>query len=802
MGQLLLAQSGLTGVVKNSKGEVLPSAVVQLKGEDIATLSNANGVYEIENVTNGQHVVVVSFLGYETATQMVSLANERLNLAIVLKEKDNLQAEVTVVGLRASHKDPIAFTNVLAEQLKPMNGVQDVPYLLSLTPSVVTTSDAGNGIGYTSIKVRGTDANRINVTVDGIPMNDAESHGVWWVNMPDFASSTSSFQIQRGVGTSTQGAGAFGASINMQSSVLSKDAYSLVSGSYGSFNTSKLTAKVGTGLLNNHFMFDARLSKISSDGYIDRATANLRSFYLSGAYFAEKTTVKIDVFSGSEKTYQAWWGVPTVKLNNDADGMKRYFEHGLYSYTQYQQMLSSNSRTYNYYTYDNQTDNYAQDHYHVTLTQVLADKLTLKLAGHYTFGRGYYENYLDSANLSKYGLPAAVVGADTINQMNSVNQKWLNNDFYGGVFSLNFSSDKLALTFGGGGNQYDGRHFGKVVWAGFPSPVIKDYEWYRSTGKKLDMNYYVRANYSVTEDFNIFADLQYRHIEHKIKGIDDKARDITQSHIYNFCNPKVGLNFIVNEKLRSFTSFSVANREPNRSNFVDANLAVGVPKAERLYDTEFGFEFKDGSFTTGVTGYFMNYKDQLVMTGAINDVGSAIMTNVDKSYRAGIELQAGYTTKLIDLMANATFSKNKIKAFDELIDNWDTWGQDVVKRTNVDIAFSPNIIASGIVTIKPLSNLKVNLISQYVHRQFLDNTQSYDRYIAPYFVENISINYHLAPKFGKGIDASFFVSNLLNRKYVSNGWVYSYMLGGTRYGQDGLFPQAGTNCMVTLTFNF
>ena len=801
-GSMGWAQSVISGRVKTASGATLPLATVRVVEQNLVVSTNNEGAFTVPQVKNGEVTVQVSFLGYKTASEKVTLVNETKVMEVLLTEDENVQEEVIITGSRASAKDPIAYTNVKSEDLKMLSPVQDVPFMLLMTPSVVTTSDAGNGVGYTSIKVRGTDANRINVTVDGIPMNDAESHGVWWVNLPDIASSTSSFQVQRGVGTSSQGAGAFGASINMQSSALNKEAYSTISGSYGSFNTSKLTAKVGTGLIKDHFTFDARLSKIGSDGYIDRATSSLKSFYLSGGYYADKTTIKVDVFSGVEKTYQAWWGVPTVRLENDEAGMKRYYEHGLYSYTQYQEMVNSDSRTYNYYTYDNQTDNYAQDHYHITLNQILTDNITLKVGGHYTYGRGYYENFLDSTKLSKYGLPDVVIGSETITKMSSVNQKWLNNDFYGGVFSLNFNNDDLALTLGGGLNQYDGRHYGKIIWAGYPSPVAKDYEWYRSTGTKVDGNIYARVNYAVSDKVNVFADLQYRHIKHDIAGIDDKGRDITQSHKYDFFNPKVGVSANLTEAVRAFASFSVANREPNRSNFVDANPAYGAPNSERLYDWEVGAEYCSGALTAGITGYYMNYKDQLVMTGAINDVGSAIMTNVDESYRAGIELQAGYTTKYIDLMANATFSKNKIKAFDEFVDNWDTWAQDTIAHKDVDIAFSPNMLASGIITVKPLKDLKVNFISQYVHRQFLDNTQSYDRYIAPYFVENISVNYHFEPSFCKGVDVGLFVNNVFNRMYISNGWVYSYMYGGERFAQDGLSPQAGTNAMASVTFNF
>lgn len=802
LGQMAWAQSSLSGVIKNSNGQVLPNAVVQLLGSKTAVGAGLDGFFSLDNLTNGQYDVQVSYVGYESSVTKVTLQNERKTLHIVLNEKENLQDEVVVIGTRATVKDPIAFTTVKSTDLKMLSPTNDIPYLLAMTPSVVTSSDAGNGVGYTSIKVRGTDANRINVTVDGIPMNDAESHGVWWVNMPDIASSTSSFQVQRGVGTSSQGAGAFGASINMQTESLNKDAYSTVTGSYGSFKTSKLTAKVGTGLLEDHFTFDARLSKVGSDGYIDRATSNLKSFYLSGGYYANNTTVKVDVFSGAEKTYQAWWGVPTVRLENDEAGMKRYYEHGLYSHTQYKQMVNSDSRTYNYYTYDNQTDNYAQDHYHITLNQILTDNITLKAGGHYTYGRGYYENYLDSAKLSKYGLSDAIIGTDTISQMNSVNQKWLNNDFYGAVFSLNYNSEELAVTFGGGVNQYDGRHYGKIIWAGYPSPVAKDYEWYRSTGNKLDGNIYVRANYAVSDVVNVFADLQYRHIEHDIDGVDDKGRDITQLHEYDFFNPKVGVSINATDNIRTFASFSVANREPNRSNFVDAIPAYGTPRSERLYDWEVGADYHNKALSAGVNGYFMNYNDQLVLTGAINDVGTALMMNVDKSYRLGVEVQAAYTTKFIDVMATATLSKNKIKDFDEFIENWDAGKVDTISHTNVDIAFSPNFLASGVITIKPMKDLKVNFISQYVHRQFLDNTQSYDRYIAPYFIENVSVNYHFEPSFCKGIDVGVFVNNVLDREYITNGWVYSYKYENKRNSMDGLFTQAGANIIGTLTFSF
>jgi iron complex outermembrane receptor protein len=798
---LAFGQYSLRGVVTGDD-QALPGASVVLKGTFNGLSAKSDGSFEFSNLKKGDYTLKVSFIGYQEKLVDVKLTSD-LSVKVNLIPENILTDEVLISATRAKSKTPMTYSNVSKDVIKSENMGQDIPYLLQLTPSFVSTSDAGAGVGYTNFHIRGTDLNRINVCIDGIPISEAETHGTWFVDMPDMASSLENIQVQRGVGTSANGAASFGGTIDLQTNSLHKDSYAEYRGSGGSFNTFKNTVSVGTGLLNDRFTFDARLSKVSSDGYIDRAWSDLKSFFVSGGYYSKNTVIKLNIFSGWEETYQAWNGVPSVRLNDDLEGMQRYADHWLYTEEETEEMINSDSRTYNLYTYENQIDHYQQDYYHLHLSHQFNDNLHLNFGLHYRHGAGYYENYKSDEDFADYQLAYPTIGDETITTTDLVNRKWLDNDFYGFVFALNYKNEKSDFTFGGGWNEYDGDHFGKVIWAQYLGDVDTDNEWYRGTGDKKDFNVYGKYNYEMFDGFNVFADLQYRQIDYKITGIDDDLRDISQEHDFNFFNPKLGFYYQPTKNQKVYLSFAVANREPSRDNYVDADPEGEQPVHETLYDWEAGYAFHSSRFSAEANLYVMDYKNQLVLTGEINDVGSSIMVNVDKSYRAGLELQAGWQiVSSLRWNANATISSNKIKDFTEYVDDWDNGGQQSENLGTTDLAFSPDFTGNSQFVFTPVKNLNVSFVSQYVGKQYIDNSSSNDRVIDPYFVNNLKVDYKVKAKFADEMVLHLMVNNLFNEEYESNAWVYSYIYGGERYKMDGYFPQAGTNFMFGLDIKF
>ncbi|MEZ7929495.1 MAG: TonB-dependent receptor plug domain-containing protein [Flavobacteriales bacterium] len=703
-----------------------------------------------------------------------------------------LMKEVNVNALRAGEKTPVAFTNISEAEIEKGNLGQDLPYLISLTPSVVTTSDAGAGVGYSGFRIRGSDPTRINVTVNGIPLNDSESQGVWWVNMPDFSSSIENIQIQRGVGTSTNGGSAFGASVNLKTDGLNKEAYAITNNSVGSFSTLKNNVEFGTGLLNGKFAFDGRLSKISSDGYIDRATSDLKSLYLQGTYFGKKSVLKGIVFSGHELTYQAWNGVPLNYLDSN--------------------------RTYNSYTYENEVDNYRQTHYQLHYSQQLSDVTNFNIAGHYTHGEGYYEQEKLNQSLNAYGLQDIVIGNDTITATNLVRRKWLNNDFGGFTYSLNHKMGDLDLTFGGANSTYSGQHYGNVIWAQYASDASFNHQYYWNKAEKLDNNFYAKADYKYSDATQLYIDLQGRRIDYIFEGLDADGNSAEQEVNLEFFNPKFGLHHTLNKSQVIYASFGVANKEPNRSDYTESS-ADSRPTHETLYDTEIGYKKVGDKMTFGANFYFMNYENQLVMTGKMNDVGARTHVNVTESFRKGIEIEGTYklTTKLT-WAANMTLSENKIVTpFIEDVDNWDTWGVDQVTHENTDLAFSPNIIWTSQFNYQFDKNTSIDFISKYVGEQFIDNTSSEDRMLSDYLVNHLRLTYDWKSKIFKTAKVSLQVNNLFNNEYVNNAWVYRFISDNwdpresdhyvnadseRGYNMAGYFPQATRNYLLGLTLGF
>ena len=779
-------QIKLNGII-NGNGEPLAEASVIIENSYYGVSTSGDGSFEFKNLKKGDYKITVSFIGFVSNTIDVSLESDK-KIEINLEPSNVMTDEILISATRAKDKTPMAYNNISGDEIAKRNMGQDIPYLLQLTPSFVATSDAGAGVGYSSFRIRGTDMNRINVSVNGIPMNDAESHGTWFVDLPDLASSLDNVQVQRGVGTSTNGAAAFGATINLQTNTLNKNAYGEYKTAFGTFNTFKNTVSAGTGLLNGKFAVDARLSKVTSDGYVDRASSDLKSFFVSAGYYTENTILKVNIFSGFEETYQSWNGISSDLLETN----RTYNSAGEYT--------DENGVTQ---FYKNQVDHYQQDHYQLHLSQKLSESWNLNVSAHYTYGRGYYENYKEDEDLADYQLPNIQVGDEIIETTDLVNRKWLDNDFYGVTYSLNYNNKKSDFILGGGFSVYDGDHFGNVIWAQYYGSSNPNHEWYNNNGLKKDYNFYAKYNYQITEKLNLFADLQFRNINYSIKGIDDDLRDLGQSHDFNFFNPKFGIFYEPASNQKLYLSFAVANREPNRTAFVDKNPNGKTPQYETLHDWELGYKYSASAFSFAANYYFMNYKNQLVITGEINDVGAPIMVNVDKSFRTGIELQAGVKiTKNFNWNGNTTLSINRINNFTEYVDNWDTWGQEVYELGTTDLAFSPNITANSEFVYTPAKGFSLAFVSSYVGKQYIDNTSNNDRALDAYFINNLKADYKFTTNLFEEITLHFMANNLFNHTYESNAWVYSYIYGGERYKMDGLFPQAGAHFMFGVDFKF
>ena len=687
-----------------------------------------------------------------------------------------LLTPVEVKAIRAGEKAPFTKSNLSKKEIQKNNLGQDIPFILNQTPSVIVNSDAGNGVGYTGLRIRGIDATRINVTFNGIPYNDAESQGSYFVDLPDFASSVNSIQIQRGVGTSSNGTGAFGATVSLSTNETNLKSYAELNNSYGSFNTWKNTVKAGTGLIDNHFTIDARLSQITSDGYIDRASSHLQAFYLSGAYINDKSSLRLNVFSGKEKTYQAWNGVSEYLLKTErtsnSSGTEKPGE-----------------------PYDNETDNYWQTHYQLFFNHTINDNWNFNTAVFLTRGKGYYENYKGGEKFGDYGLPDLVVNGSTIEETDLVRQKWLDNYFYGQILSAQYKKDKHDLTIGGGWTVYDGQHYGDVIWSQFG--FDKDYRYYDLDALKSDINAYAKWQYQFSAYWNLFADMQYKHVQHKMNGFSNNPA-LYINRKFDFLNPKAGVMYNKNG-WQSYFSYALANKEPNRDDF-EAGL-TNQPQKETLHDFEAGIEKRTARFHAGATVYYMRYKDQLVLTGMINDVGAYTRVNVPNSYRTGIELQGGYVfADWLNAVANLTLSRNKIKAFTEYLDdydaNWEWIGQHTVTHQKTDIAFSPSVIGGATINILPVKNLEISLLSKYAGDQYLDNTQNDARKLTAFYTQDARAILTLKNKIFNEWNIIGQVNNVFNQKYEPNGYTYSYVLDGAITADNYYFPIAGTNFMI------
>jgi iron complex outermembrane receptor protein len=808
---MLAQEFTLSGNVRGSKDQkAIAGVTVRLSDAGKTTITDEFGRFEFKNLSAGHYTVTFKSIGFEEKTEAVEV-NSNQEISISLLDRYILTDEVVVLATRADDKTPTTFTNVDKKTIRSQNFGQDLPFLLNWTPSVVTTSDAGTGVGYTGLRIRGSDATRVNVTINGIPYNDSESLGTFWVDIPDIASSSQSIQIQRGVGTSTNGAGAFGATINLQTNTRNDQPYAEVISSAGSFRTFRNTLSFGTGLINDRWVIDGRISNIVSDGYIDRASSDLRSYYFSTGFYQGNTMLKAIAFGGKERTYQSWYGVPQSRLNGDSIAMEATVGNELWNATQRRNLFDSNSRTFNPYTYKDQVDDYGQNHYQLHFSQKLDDAITFNTSLHYTKGKGYYEEYRYDDKIANYGLNDLIVDDDgspsdndTIRSTDIIRRRWLDNDFYGATLAVTYETDKLNSVLGGAWNRYEGEHYGKILWSAMTIAPI-NYRYYYNLGDKRDYNIYWKNTYQFTPKIGGYVDLQYRGIQYTASGIENKQNGLNFNMRYDFFNPKAGVVFSPSASQQVYASLSVANREPVRDDFVDS--PGNSPKPERLLNLEAGYRYTASNFFIHANYYLMDYKDQLVLTGALNDVGASIRTNVDESYRMGLELEGSIRfSQYFSWNANLTLSRNKIAEFTEVLYDYgvafDEYNEVRNTYSDTDISFSPSIVAGSGFTYRPINGLEATLLTKYVGKQYLDNTQNAARGIDAYFVNDVRVQYAVTTKFIRQVSLSFLINNILDEVYESNGYTWGYLGGGDSYRENYYYPQAGRNFMAMLTLSF
>lgn len=757
-------------VIEKGNGNPIAGAIVSFGNRQLTT--DEKGQFYLQAPKPGSFTI--SSLGFENASYSIPIRLDSLHV-FTLKAFPLFLEPLEVKAIRATDRSPFTKTNLNKTEITKTNLGTDIPFLLNQTPAVVVNADAGNGVGYTGIRIRGTDATRINVTLNGIPYNDAESMGTFFVNLPDFSSSVNSIQIQRGAGTSSNGASSFGATINMSTNEFNSKAYTEINNSVGSFNTVKHTIKAGTGLIANHFTLDARISRITSDGFIDRASSDLRSFYISGAYLNKKSSIKFNVFSGKEKTYQAWYGVAENLLKTDRTNNPAGTER-----------VGS--------PYENQTDNYTQTHYQLFYNTALNDYWSFNTAFFLTKGKGYYEEYKADQRFSRYGLPNIVVGGNTITRTNLVRQRWLDNDFYGQILSLQYKKKKQELTLGGGWSTYEGAHFGTIPFIEMGT-IPAGFKYYDLPATKNDANIYAKWQGNIISHFSLFADMQLRTVKHRMNGFSDNPT-LNISRSFTFFNPKMGIAFN-QHNWQGYLSYAIARKEPNRDDF-QASL-LNQPTHETLHDWELGIEKKTNAYSFGITAYYMKYNNQLVLTGAINDVGAYTRTNIPNSYRAGIEMQAAAVVKnWFNFSGNLSLSRNKIKEFTEYIDDYDNGGQVIKLHNNKDIAFSPSMVAALTLNFIPIQNLELSLLNKWVSKQYLDNTQNEQRKLNGFYTQDFRAIYLIKHKLLKDAQLIFQLNNIYDKKYEPNGYTFSYLAGGSIATENFYYPMAGRNFMMAL----
>ena len=782
-----IAQNNFVGRVTDSSGEPIVGANILIEESNLITYTDEKGKFYLNsNSTNIE--IQVSHVGY--LTKEIKFSNPSQEINIVLDDGIILKDEIKVISTRAKDNSPFAFTNISKSFIEKNNSGKDIPFLINSTPSTYSTSDAGNGIGYTGVRIRGSDATRINVTINGIPYNDSESHGVFWVNVSDLASSANSIQVQRGVGSSTNGGGAFGGTVSIKTGKASEDFKLKYSSSAGSYKSFKNTLELNSGLMKNKINMNLRLSKINSDGYVDRATSDLKSYYASASYYSDKTSIDLINFSGKERTYQSWWGTPEGRINNDIEEMNNVIANNGYSDEQADNLLNS-GRTFNYYTYDNQTDNYQQDHYQMHFNHDISNTANLHLALHYTYGRGYYEEFREDDNLSNY--------YDFLENksLDLVRRRWLSNHFYGLTYSFSKKFDKSEINIGGALNEYDADHFGEIIQ---PQLMVSE-PYYFSKSFKKDGNIFIKYNLNISESAELFTDMQLRGYSHKMKGNDnDKSIiDVNKNNI--FFNPKIGLTKSLNDKVSLYGSVAIANREPIRSDYIDSKIE---PKHESLVNIELGksFNYNIGSFNTNL--YLMEYNNQLITTGEVNDVGAYIRENVKKSRRFGVEFTNVLNTKDFYVNSSLSLSRNLVYNFNETLYDYgaDFSQYNIIENKYVitDLAFSPGVLLNNHFEWKANKFLSFILNSKYVGKQYLDNTSNEKRVLKDFLINDFKIQTNLTNNVFNNLFFKIEINNIFNVKYSSNGYTFGYY-GGMDYEvrENYFYPQATRNIMFSVS---
>lgn len=775
------------------------------KGDkDISATTDATGSLAFD--LNRVHLfdLIVTREGYKHVVMAIKSVPKSID--IYMKPLIYDGEEVTVTATRSGTISTATFTQVSKKELAARNFGQDLPILLQNTPSTVTTSDAGAGIGYTGIRIRGIDPTRINVTVNGVPLNDAESQGVFWVNMPDFASGVENIQVQRGVGTSTNGAAAFGASINVKTDKFSEAPFAKMSYSFGSFNTNRQSLKLGTGRMKNDWYAEGRISWIHSDGYIDRAASDLQAWYFSTGHKTKKSLFQVNVFSGSEKTYQAWNGVPMVKFNGDSLGVDSLINFLWYDSTKATQLRNGDPSKYNYYTYKNETDNYKQSHFQVVYNRSIRKNRNFNMVLHGTLGKGYYENFETKTNLADYMDTPVVFYNQNHYQANLIRQRWLDNNFAGVVFSYNSNGVRTDQTVGGAVNIYNGNHFGKVIWHEFMDMEKGAFNYYDNSSKKNDANVYWKVQHRFTKELSAFTDVQVRQVGYSWFGpsMSGFIQGTPHQHstTYLFFNPKAGVQYQRKSNQFMYLTYGRASREPVRDDFINSS-AGNQPKPEFMNNIEAAFKSSHGDWKYSFTGYYMGYKNQLALSGKINDVGGYSRINIPKSYRAGIEIEGSVDIATwINWSMNMTLSLNKIKKFTEYVDDWTNVGQIAYEWKNTDLALSPNRIIGSQFTVKANKQLSVLFLTKYVGRQYLDNTQTTSRSINPYLINDIIIQYNIPAKNFKNCNLALMINNIGNQYYTSNGYSFSGIIDNSRRDFNFVYPQAGTNYLARIEIGF
>jgi iron complex outermembrane receptor protein len=784
--------SVIGGLITDQSGKPLPGATVMIEKTYRGVTSDFEGKYIFTNLEDGVYKLRFSFVGFKSRTVEVKLSGS-LVLNMNLEEELLTTGEVIVSATRAGQRSPLAYSSLDNGMINRRNAGQDIPFILSLTPSLVETSEAGNGIGYTNLRIRGTDASRINVTIDGIPLNDPESQQVFWVDLPDLALSVDNIQVQRGVGTSSNGSGAFGATVSIQTLLPASEPFTRVGTSIGSFNTFRKSVETGTGILADRFAFNLRLSEIESDGFIDRTGSDHRSAFLSGVYLFGKSRLRTNIILGEEHTGIGWWGVPsdTLPYNRRFNPAGEYTdEHGNTRY------------------YANESDNYNQNHYQLIYSLKMNDRLNMSAALHYTRGKGYYEEYREDESYADYGIDTMMFDNDPVDATDIIRRKWMDNHFTGGLLSLVYRKGKVDISMGLSANHYAGDHFGKLVWMRYAGNLENDYRWYLNRGEKGEVSFFSKLEYTISGKISVFGDIQYRHINYRMSGIDDDLKNLGQRHEFNFFNPKAGVFVSITPDQDIYLSFSVANREPARSDFKEAaGDPDAMPHPETLYDLETGYRIRGRKYSSAINLYGMFYRDQLIPTGELSDVGYPVMTNVRNSHRLGFEMISGIQpTPFLEWDINMTLSSNRIIGFTEHFTDYNThdWSETRGSKLlgNVDIAYSPSFIGGSDLGFIIPGNIAIHFISKRVGKQYFDNTMNPGRSIGPYFVNNARIDFQPVIRRLKKAELQLYVNNIFNSLYESNAYGGNWYEDGVEKTWAYYFPQAGINFMVRALVTF